>query len=172
MGGHPYWYYARYQMDIETTLQALRQQEFAAGRYNPVLPFINFPITADTPVPGCQHPSIEAAMEAADADGTRSILDIFQVSAVPYSEALALATQGGMELLCTTFPLATEELIHLFGTTQPTHEQVEAVIISAEQNKAAVEELWISIDRGTCRHILLYDGDEPVEVFFVGYSFD
>ena len=82
MGGEPYWYYTEYQTNIDTTLQILRQKEFAAGRYNPVLPFIDFPITADSPALGSQHSSIEEAMEAAEADGTRSILDMFQVSTI------------------------------------------------------------------------------------------
>lgn len=167
MGGHPYWYYTKYQTDIDATLQTLRQQEFAAGRYNPVLPFIDFPITADSPAPGSQHSSIEAAMEAAEADGTRSILDMFQVSTVSYLEALASSEQGGMELFCTTFPLSTDELVRLFNTDKPTHAIVESVIVSEE-----ADEFWESIDRGTGRHIVIYENNEPVEVLFVGYSFD
>ncbi|MCW5318447.1 hypothetical protein GTQ43_33445 [Nostoc sp. KVJ3] len=172
MGGHPYWYYTKYRTDVDTTLQLLRQQEFTAGRYNPVLPFIDFPITADSPIPGSQHSSIEEAMEAADADGTRSILDMFQVSTISYSEALASSKQGGMELFCTTFPLSTDELIRLFSTEKPTHEMVETVIVASEQNEEAASEFWESIDRGTGRHIVIYEDDEPVEVFFIGYSFD
>lgn len=171
MGGEPYWYYAKYQTDVDTTLQALRQQEFIAGRYNPALPFIDFPISADSPAPGSQHLSIEEAMEAAEADGTRSILDMFQVSTISYSEALASSEQDGMELLCTTFPLSADELTHLFNTDKPTHEMVEAVIVSSQQNEAA-DEFWEGIDRGTGRHIVIYENNEPVEVFFSGYSFD
>lgn len=172
MGGHPYWYYAKYQTDVNTTLQELRQQEFAAGRYNPAIPFLDFPITADSPAPGSQHASIEEAMEAAEADGTRSILDMFQASAIPYAEALASSEQGGMDLFCTTFPLSTDELIRLFNTDQPTHEMVDAVIVSSQQNEEVADEFWESIDRGTGRHILIYENDKPVEIFFVGYSFD
>jgi hypothetical protein len=172
MGGNPYWYYTKYQTDIDTTLQALRQQEFAAGRYNPVLPLIDFPITSDAPALGAQHSSIEEAMEAAEADGTRSILDMFQASTITYSEALASSEQNGMEFFCTTFPLSSDELIHLFDTDKPTHAIVEAVIVSSQQNEEAADEFWESIDRGTGRHMLIYENDEPVEVFFIGYSFD
>lgn len=172
MGGHPYWYYIKYQTDVDTTLQALRQREFAAGRYNPALLFTDFPVTADSPAPGPQHSSIEEAMEAAEANGTRSILDMFQVSTLSFSEALASSEQDGVDLFCTTFPLSTDELIHLFNTDKPTHEIVEAVIVASGQNEEAADEFWESIDRGTGRHIVIYEDDEPVEVFFVGYSFD
>jgi len=170
MGGNPYWYYTNYQTDANTTLQALRQQEFAAGRYNPVW-YPDFPITADSSAPGSQHLSIEEAMEDSGADGTQSILDMFHVSTVPYSEALASSTQDGIELFCTTFPLSAEELNRLFKTDKPTHEMVETEIVSY-QNEAAAEEFWDSIDRGTGRHIIIYNRDRPVEIFFAGYSFD
>ena len=169
MGAEPYWYCIAYQTDTNTTLQALRQREFAAGRYNPVVPFIDFPITDSSPTPGAQHSSIEEALEASEADGTRSILDISQVSTVPYS--VALLTQDWVDLACTTFPLSGDELMRFFGTDKPTHEIV-SVIISREQNKEAADELWQSIERGTAKHIFIYDGDIIREIFFIGLSFD
>lgn len=172
MDGHPYWYYIKYQTNVDTTLQTLRQREFAAGRYNPTLPFIDFPITIDSPAPGSQHSSIEEAMEAAESEGTRSILDIFKTSTISYSEALALSKQDAIDLFCTTFPLSTDELIYLFNTDKPTHEMVEAVIVLSERNEEVADEFWESLDRGTGRHIIIYEKDEPVEVFFVGVSFD
>jgi len=48
---------------------------------------------------------------------------------------------------------------------------VETEIVSY-QNEAAAEEFWDSIDRGTGRHIIIYNRDRPVEIFFAGYSFD
>jgi hypothetical protein len=172
MGAHPYWYFAKYQMDVDTTLNGLRQREFEAGRYHPIISFINFPITADSPAPGAQHTSIEEAMEAAAEDGTRSILDMFQVSSVPYSEALDASEQDGMDLYCKTFPLSLDELTQLFGTDKPTHDLVDTVLVSSRQNKESGDEFWESIDRGTGRHIIVYENDVPVEIFFVGYSFD
>jgi hypothetical protein len=172
MGAHPYWYFAKYRTDIDTTLSGLRQQEFEAGRYHPVISFLSFPITVESPAPGAQHSSIEEAMESAAEDGTRSILDMFQISDMPYSEALDTSEQGGMELFCMTFPLSSDELTQLFGTDKPSHDVVDAVLVSCQQNEDAGDEFWESIDRGTGRHILIYENDEPVEIFFVGYSFD
>ncbi len=167
----PYWYYVKYKTDIPTTLHQLRRREFKAGRYYPVMQFINFPITDNSPAPGMQHSSIEEAMEAAEAEGTRSILDLSEVSTIPYSEALS-KDQYGLDLFCTTFPLAESELIDLFGTEKPSHEIVESVIVLGEQNQQTSDEFWENIDRGTGKHILIYENDEPIEVFFIGYSFD
>jgi hypothetical protein len=85
---------------------------------------------------------------------------------------LDLSEQDGMDLFCTTFPLSTDELTRLFGTDRPTHDVVEAVLVSFEQNEEDGDQFWESIDRGTGRHIIVYEGDMPVEIFFSGYSFD
>ena len=162
MGGHPYWYFAKYKTDVKTSLEALRQQEFIAGRYNPVLPFIEFPITDNSYSPGAKHSYIEEALEASDAEGTRSIIDISEVSNIPYIEALNSSTQGGIDLCCTTFPLSNDELTNLFGTHQPSHKMVETVI----------DELCENMDRGTAKHIVICDRDRPIEIFFIGCSFD
>jgi hypothetical protein len=37
MGGHPYWYIVPYESDIDAALHKLKQREFEAGRYNPVI---------------------------------------------------------------------------------------------------------------------------------------
>jgi hypothetical protein len=172
MGGDPYWYYARHQTDVETTLQSLRRQEFEAGRYRPAASFLSFPITDDTPAPGSQHSSIEEAIEATDASGTGSILDMFKAATVSYDEALDASEQDGVDLFCTTFPISSDELIRLFGTEQPTRQMIESVIILSQENEEAADEFWDSIDRGTGRHIIVYEDNEPTEVFFIGYSFD
>jgi len=82
MGAEPYYYFVPYQADINAALRTLRQREFEAGRYNPVMPFPSrfLPLGPDSPSPGRRHDSIEEALEDSDADGTRSILDIERVS--------------------------------------------------------------------------------------------
>jgi len=37
MGAHPYWYFVKHEPDIDHALQQLREREFRAGRYNPVI---------------------------------------------------------------------------------------------------------------------------------------
>ena len=149
MGAEPYFYFVEYIPDIEAALQELREREFEAGRYNPVIRSLYslFPIGPDSPAPGAQHDSIEDAREASDADGTRSILDLEHISEEPD--------------LCAAAPLPPEELKRLFGTEQPTHEMVE-------QN----EELFDGIERGQGIYVIVYKDGEPDEIFFAGYSFD
>jgi hypothetical protein len=128
-------------------LLELRQQEFQAGRYNPVTPFPEFPITASSPAPGAGHRDIDEAMESSDADGTRSILDISTISADPD--------------YFTAAPLSDDVLNSYFGTTQPSRAIVES-------NMKFLED----VRRGQAVYIVLYKEGVPAELLFAGYSFD
>ena len=147
MGAVPYYYFVKYNPDINAALQELRDREFKAGRYNPVIHHLDFPIEPDSPSPGAQHESIQEALEASDADGTRSILDLNRISDEPD--------------FCAVAPLQPERLQELFGTSQPTHETIEQC-----------EELFESMDRGQGVYIIAYQNGQPDEIFFGGYSFD
>jgi hypothetical protein len=147
MGAHPYYYFVKYQSDIDVALQELRAREFEAGRYNPVIPFLEFPIGPESPAPGNQHISIDEPMEDADADGTRSILDLDHISDEPD--------------FCTVTPVAPDELERLFGTDQPTRKMIE-------ENG----ELFENIERGQGIYLIAYKNGHPDEIFFAGYSFD
>jgi hypothetical protein len=146
VGAVPYWYFVPYQPDIDAALQQLREREFRAGRYNPVLRFPPFPVGPDAPAPGAQHRTIRAALLAAGADGTRSILDLERVSKVRKLGAVA--------------PLPDEVLLYLYGTTRPTREMVE---------QGADSEY---IERGQGIYIVCYQGGQAEEIFFAGYSCD
>jgi len=147
MGAHPYYYFVEHQPDVEAALQDLRQREFRAGRYNPVQPFPHFPIGPDSPAPGAKHRSIDEAIEAAAEDGTRSILDIAAVSDFPD--------------FCVAAPLGQEELERYFGTNQPTKEMVSRRL-----------DFLASVERGHCIYVTVFEGGQPSELFFAGYSFD
>ncbi len=147
MGAHPYWYTVKHQANKQKALDELREREFRAGRYNPVIPFLNFPVTDDAPAPGAQHGSIEEAMQDEAEDGTRSILDILAVSDEPD--------------FCMAAPLPQEMLLSLYGTAEPTREMIE-------QNMDFFEDL----ERGHCVYIVLYKDGQPDELYFAGYSFD
>jgi hypothetical protein len=147
MGGEPWFYFVPYQADINRALQALRRREFEAGRYNPVMAMPDFPVEANAPAPGAQHASIEDAIEAADADGTRSILDMLRVSDDPDYGAIT--------------PLSEEDLVSLFGSTTPTREMIESN-----------DDLFEALERGQGVYIVAYRDGKPSEIFFAGYSFD
>jgi hypothetical protein len=146
MGGHPWWYLVPYEKDVANSLEALRQREFKAGRYNPAEDFPRFPVDLGH-APGCQHTSIDEAREDSDADGTRSILDVSRVAAKPDFDAVA--------------PVDEDELVEFFGTTRPTAEDIEDC-----------DELFEQIERGQGIYVVVYENDQPTQIFFAGYSYD
>jgi hypothetical protein len=148
LGGHPWFYFVEYEPDIDAALQKLRRREFKAGRYNPAVDFPEFPLTADSPAPGAQHDSIEEAIEDADADGTRSILDMERIAGEPDFNAVT--------------PMPRETLLELFETDRPTREMIDES-----------DELFELMDeRGQGVYVIVYEGERPSEIFFAGYSFD
>ena len=147
MGAHPYWYTVKYRPDVEAALEELRQREFQAGRYNPVMPFIDFPVTPASPAPGRGHRTIADAFADADADGTRSILDIVGVGDEP-----------DFGVAC---PLAPEVLQSLYGTTEPTLAAVEGNM-----------EFLGDVERGQAVYVVCHTDGAPTELLFAGYSYD
>jgi hypothetical protein len=147
MGAHPYWYVTKYTPDPQVALDALREREFRAGRYNPVIPFLNFPIGPHSPAPGARHATIEEAFEDADADGTRSILDI--------------ETVGDEPDFGVAVPIDDELLQELYGTTRPTRAQVLGDL-----------EFFEDLERGHAVYVTLYRDGRPDEYLFAGYSYD
>jgi hypothetical protein len=146
LGGHPWFYFVEYEPDIDAALQKLREREFRAGRYNPAVDFPVFPVGPHSPSPGAQHASIEEALEASDADGTRSILDMERVGETPDYGVVT--------------PVPEDELLRAFGTDKPTREMIEK----------GVELDAVERGQGIC--IVVYEGGQPSEIFFAGYSFD
>jgi hypothetical protein len=160
MGGHPYWYVVPYESDINAALQKLRQREFEAGRYSPVIAVPKFPIGPDSPSPGRQHASIEEAILSTEGEGTRSILDMVNgVLPNPYRLDPDQRDMDGRFLGVS--PLAERDLIDLFGDAKPSRQVVV-------ENRA----FWNHIDRGTAIYVVLHSNGEPHEIFFVGYSLD
>lgn len=148
MGAHPWFYLVPYQQDVRRAMLELREREFRAGRYNPVVAFPHMSSAA----PGARHRSIDEAREAADADGTRSIVDMDDVADEPGDPD---DPQFGV-----VTPVAPELLEDLYGTTQPTREMIS--------DMAFLEE----IERGTGVYIVVYNKGQPSELCFAGYSFD
>jgi hypothetical protein len=148
MGGCPYWYFVAYDADVQRALDALREREFAAGRYNPVVtfPFDPGPVAPAHPA----HPNIAAAFQdaAQSGDGTRSILDIDHVSSEREMGAAS--------------PLPEEDVEVLFGTVRPTRAMVDDNL----------DGVFAMVDRGECVYVPIYEGERAVELLFAGYSYD
>ncbi len=144
MGGHAWTYFVPFQPDILAAMQALRRREFEAGRYNPA---VRFPMDRKAPSPGAQHASIEEALAASDADGTRSILDMERISQSPDYGVVV--------------PLPLERLEELYSTQQPTRKMIE-------QNMDFLDD----IERGEGVYFIVYKEGSPSEIFFAGFSYD
>jgi hypothetical protein len=149
MGAHPYWYFVSHEGDLQKTLDALRNREFKAGRYNPVMPFPEF----DSPdffqqAPGAGHTTIDEARDDAAEDGTRSILDIDRISHQPD--------------FCVASPFPPDLVRDATGSERPTRAEAEQ----------AFDELLEPIERGHCHYLVLQGQDGKTEVLFAGYSFD
>jgi hypothetical protein len=166
MASFPYYYFTPYQKDTNASLQDLRQREFEAGRYNPAmymhdpsLSMFNFQFPPDSSsiALGARHPSIEEAIEAGDASGTGSILDIQKTSDHP-------------DFLASS-PLSTEWLIRFFGTDKPNRELVERIIVQ-EEDVDAWDDFADEMGAGESRYFVVYEDNEPSEIFFMGYSVD
>jgi hypothetical protein len=167
VGSHPYFYFTPYQKDIQAALQALREREFKAGRYDPAMQMatppsymfqMRFPPDDSWPSPGTQHATIEEAIDASEESGTGSILDLSQVGSAPD--------------FCTVCPLHDQELMQIFGTTKPTRDLLDGALMNPKPGRGAALQFWEGIGRGEGRYIVIYSGSEPREIFFVGYSFD
>ena len=131
MGAEPWDYFVPYE-DVQAALEKLQQREFRAGRFS-----------------GSEFrpASIDEAREVADADGTRSILDIERIGDEPdYGVAV---------------PLSSEQLIELYGTEQPTREMIDEEL-----------DLYEDIERGQGVYTIAWKDGNPSEIFFGGYSYD
>jgi hypothetical protein len=187
MGANPWHYFTPYQENVEVALQSLKEQEFRAGNYgfnyqlkqmSSALPFGILSITFDLlrlasnvfkPLPSAnklikKYGNIAAAMEAllekAGENGTKSILDIENISSQPR--------------ICSACVLSVNELQEIFQTNKPTREVIESILL----NESEIEDwnpwqtFWENIGRGEGRYIIAYKNGQPSELFFAGYSFD
>jgi hypothetical protein len=137
-----------YDDDMQGVLDALRKREFLAGRYNPVMPLLDFAEPAfSRQYRAAQHDSIEDAIMDADEAGTRSILDIHTI-----------ATRADFGVAS---PMPRAGLLELYGTDCPTEEAVRA-------NKDFLQ--WAA--PAQCIYLVTHDHDgKRINVLFAGRSF-
>lgn len=147
MAAQPYWYLVPYEEELQDALDRLREREFAAGRYNPVMRRLDFVEPAfSRQYRKAQHDSIEDAIMDAGEEGTRSILDIHEVR--------ERADFG------VAAPLPRAALMSLYGTERPTQDAVRA-------NK----DFLGYAAAGQCIYVTVYERDAPTHLLFAGRSF-
>jgi hypothetical protein len=150
MGGHFWSYCVPYQENIQAALEALREQEFRAGRFwqpAEVQPGLFGRLLGRGPSKPKRPASIPEALKISDATGTRSILDMERVTDTPELGAVS--------------SLRSEELRDLFGTEQPALEAIEKS-----------DEFIDRLERGQGVYIVLYQEGKPEKIYFAGYSYD
>lgn len=132
MGSDSWHSWAKWKKDLKTTLREAQKVALEEQGYD----------------------SVEEALEATEADGTASVIDIGQFSKKPEPAAC--------------WQLSAAQLEETFGTDTPTRAQIE-------EN---VDELAEELGRGESLCVVAYAKSkktqklQPVEVLFSGWSFD
>jgi hypothetical protein len=121
-----------YEPDPEAALLRLREFVFSEGTYAGAE---RRPATPQ-----------EALLTAGDG-GTRSILDILEISDEPQP--------------CCAAPLTEEELKRYFGTLKPHSDAIDHA-----------DAAWEEAERGAARFYVAYQAGVPSHYVFYGYSFD
>ena len=175
MGASGWNYFVLYQPDISRALQELRESIFQQGKYYQRDPYwkdmtfeeflppdpdfseedkadylAEFQALQALPEPT----SIETLLKWNGEDGTHSIIDINEVASASSFGAVA--------------PLSNEELKRFFGTEKPTREMIE----NKERELAVFLQRELGRDRWEGTYIVVYKENEPVEIYFTGYSGD
>lgn len=169
MGASEWRYFVPYQSNIDQAFQALRQSVFEQHgedlRIDPdwLVTFEDFlppdPDFTDEDraayfeewqrLQALPEPTtIEELLEWNGAEGTGSILDMFRVSTLPKA--------------FTVSPLTERQLLKLFGTTTPTHAQVDQARDQYHQLR----------ERSSGLYVVVYRDGKPDEIFFSGWSGD
>lgn len=169
MGASSWNYWVKYQPNPEKALQDLRQAVFLADWQDQ-----NIDLREAMQFNGIMdEDAIEAAIRDTEGDpiarllaskgfdGTHSVLDMISGVAEGSKDEidwLELVAEGFGKV----YPLSTQELIRMFGTDHPTHEQIE--------NK--MFDLMSSCPRYTGKYLVSYTNNQPDEILFVGKSGD
>ena len=132
MGSESYIWVTQYRKNLADALERARNEVFFSGK------FIGAELNPAT---------FQEALAHDPEGGTGSLLDIVSV--------------GGPDDFCSVYELTGAELLHFFGTEQPSLDEI--------RNCAA---FWESFDRGQARAIPLYENGQPAEICFAGWTID
>jgi hypothetical protein len=143
MGASGWSYWVPHEPDLQAALEKLRARVFAEGHY--------FKGWGEYEVksPASIEDLFQQMGELGTAtEGTHSILDMESIGETPE-----------FGVVC---PLTEDELVARFGTTKPTRAQIEV----EESALQSLRYRW----EGT--YVVAYDGEQPSEILFVGFSGD
>lgn len=167
MGADAWHYFIPFQESVSEAVEQLKLEVFCSGEFR------GSELNLET---------IEQALINMEADGTASILDIFEISRKPCFGCLS--------------PMSSQELTLLFDSSKPRYDAVKDLfdklrgstqndskedtkesvlkrleIFREKQNK--IMAIYERIERGEARYVALYDEiDNPSHYLIVGLSFD
>lgn len=179
MGASGWHYFVSYQSEIEKALQELREEVFKKGEYGEEFidsvaiseiengemarKFSHIPIELleaykkelqtiqkryPSPNKRRKPKTIAALLKQSGEEGTHSIIDIQGISEMPDFGKIA--------------PLPSAYLTEFFGTEKPTRER-------AEQKINEIQDLC---ERWQGFYLIVFQGDSPHQILFVGVSGD
>jgi hypothetical protein len=175
MGASGWRYFVPYQPDIQQALQELREDVFKRGEFEQnyttgsyfreylaewedvyeadsksLAILRKFAALGDDeiPIPKTIDEAIAATLEST----THSIIDVSEVTELPWEEE-------GYGI----YPITQEDVLRIFGTIQPTHDQVEAINLNNEV---------LEYGRFQGFYLIVYKDGEPNEIYFEGASGD
>lgn len=166
MGASGWHYFVPYQVDIRQAFDALREDVFRRGDYTGPevmspeekdrMRQINDELRRNIPGIALSDPTdddsppqtIEELVRRCGEEGTHSILDMRGVSDEP--------------ALANVSPLDDDDLMQVFGLTQPTHDMA----ISKLRDLLELSDSWVG------SVLTIYKGGQPDELLFVGFSGD
>jgi len=182
MGASSWSYFVPYQSNIDLALQEIQFRVFEEEFQNPeplfskaeLLAHLNYELEhlemhypdpkvratlkrrfqnqkkrlTSAPDPIKMRKAIDKLVKQCAENGTHSILDIKTISSQPEFRTIA--------------PLSPKELLAMFGTEYPTRSMIEKNFTQLTK----LRERW----SGT--YVIVYDNNQPTEIYFTGYSGD
>lgn len=163
-------YWADFDPDLNKVLQKARQDVFESGDYflaeRPELTWLGDPVDPDNvtdpriPPPhlewirqiksmGDRPRTMEELLDWNVEEGTRSIIDISTIGDTLQTGKSSCAAPDNL-------------LQKWFGSTKPTREMIEKKLDS----------LFMLTDRGSAVHVVIFEGEKPTQVVFVGNTVD
>ena len=169
MGASGWSYFVPYEMDINAALERLRQDVFQRADYL-LLEDWGLMNEADERIAAGDDPAIVQAdrmAKRAALPHPSSIAELFEWNMDSGTHSI-LDMESGVSnapAFGTVSPLTDEQLIAAFGTTTPTHDQIERRM-EREDLVGSLRRRWEGL------YIVVYDGSSPSELYFAGFSGD
>lgn len=170
MGASGWSYFVPYEPDISAALERLRQAVFQRGDYYWRGSGYEFWDEADNRLAMGEDPAVVEIERMAKRDSMQkpsSIAELFE-----WNEEVGTHSIIDMDRGVSTDPafgtvssLTDDQLISGFGTTTPTHAQIE-------QWEAGGDPIGSVRSRWKGLYIVVYKGDVPTELYFAGFSGD